>query len=88
MDLRLTIPAAAPFRAAAAELTEKFAAYLGAEAAAAKSLAAQTEAAIAPIAEAQPDQPIDMQLSANGRELVVTAHSGSMTGRSSCPLPD
>ena len=88
VDLRLTIPAAAPFRAVAAELTEKFAAYAGAAAGDAKSLAQAIEAAIAPVAEAQPDKPIDMEMSAEGRELVVTANSGSTTKRTTCPLPD
>ena len=88
MDLRLTIPAAAPYRAVAAEMTERFAAYLGADAAAAKSLGSAIVAAIAPAADAQPDTPIDVQMSAAGRELVVTANSGSTTKRTTCALPD
>ena len=88
VDLRLTIPAAAPYRAVAAEIMERFAAYLGADSGAAKSLAQAIEAAIAPAADAQPDNPIDVEMSAKGRELVVTANAGSTTKRTTCPLPD
>ena len=88
VDLRLTIPAAAPFRAVATELMEKFAEYAGAEAAAAKSLAQAVEASIAPAADAHPDQPIAMEMSAEGPELVVTANAGTTTKRATCPLPD
>ena len=88
VDLRLSIPAAAPYRAVAAELLERFAAYVGADAGAAKSLAQATVAAIAPAADAQPDAAIDLEMSADGRELVVTANAGSTTKRTTCPLPD
>jgi len=88
VDLRLTIPAGAPYRAVATELMEKFAEYAGAEAGAAQSLAQAVEASIAPVAEAHPDQPIAMEMSAAGREVVVTANAGSMTKRATCPLPD
>jgi hypothetical protein len=85
VDLRLTIPTAAPFRALAAELTQKFAEYVGAEAGAAKKLAAAVDAALG---EAQPGKSIDMEMSAGDRELVVTSNSGQATKRSTCPLPD
>ena len=88
MDLQLTIPAAMPFREVATELVERFAAYAGAPADAAKSFAQAIEAAIAPVAEAQPDTPIDLKMSADDRELVVTTTSGSTTKRTTCPLPD
>ena len=88
VDLRLTIPAAAPFLVVAVELTEKFAAYAGAPAADARSLAAAVEAAIAPVAEAETDKPIEMKMSAEGRELVVTADAGTTTKRTTCTLPD
>lgn len=88
VDLRLTIPAAAPFLVVASELTEKFAAYAGAAASDARSLAKAVEAAIAPVAAAESDKPIDMTMSAEGRELVVTANSGATTKRTTCPLPD
>jgi hypothetical protein len=88
VDLRLTIPAAAPYLAVAVELAGRFAEYSGAAADAARTLAQAVEAAIAPVAEAQPDKPIDLEMSAQGRELVVTARAGSTTKRATCPLPD
>jgi hypothetical protein len=88
VDLQLTIPAAAPFREVATELIERFAVYAGASPDAAKSLAQAFEAAIAPVAAAQPDTPIDLKMSAEERELVVTTTSGSTTKRTTCPLPD
>jgi hypothetical protein len=88
VDLRLSIPAAAPYLAVAAEMLERFAAYVGADSGAAKSLAQATVAAITPAADAQPDTPIDLQMSAHGRELVVTANAGSTTKRTTCALPD
>lgn len=88
VDLRLTIPAAAPYLAVAVELTGRFAEYSGAAADAARTLAQAVDAAIAPVAGAQPDTPIDLEMSAQGRELVVTARAGSTTTRATCPLPD
>jgi hypothetical protein len=87
VDLRLTIPAAAPYSAVAAELTEKFAAYAGAEADAAQALAKAVEASIAPIARASPQASVHLEMSAGERELVVTVKSGS-TQKLTCPLPD
>ena len=85
VDLRLTIPAVSPFRELAAELVAKFAEYAGATAAAAKTLARNIETTI----DAVPDAaPIDFELSAQERELVVTANSGQTTKRTTCPLPD
>ena len=88
VDLRLTIPAAAPYLAVAVELATRFAEYSGASADAAHTLAQSVEAAIAPVAAAQPDKTIDLEMSAQGRELVVTARAGSTTKRATCPLPD
>lgn len=88
VDLRLRIPANAPYVAVAVELAGRFAEYSGAAAGAARALALDVEAAIAPVAAAQPDKPIDLQMSAKGRELVVTAQAGSTTTRATCALPD
>ena len=88
VDLRLTIPADAPYRAVAVELAGRFAEYLGAAAGVAKDFAHALEAVIQPVAEARPNQPIDLEMSAQGRELVATANSGSTTKRATCPLPD
>jgi hypothetical protein len=86
-DLRLTIPAAAPYSAVAAELAEKFAEYAGADARAAQSLAEAVEASITPIAAASPHASVHLEMSARERELVVTVNSGS-TKKLTCPLPD
>ncbi len=87
VDLRLTIPAAAPYSAVAAELAEKFAAYAGADAQAAQSLGEAVEASITPIARASPHASVHLEMSARDRELVVTVNSGS-TKKLTCPLPD
>jgi hypothetical protein len=88
LDLRLTIPAAAPYHAVAGELAGKFAEYAGASAAAAHTLARAVEASIAPFAQASPAVSINLEMSARERELVITAHSGSTMKRATCPLPD
>ena len=88
VDLRLTIPAAAPYRAIATELAEKFAEYVGVAASAARAMAEAVAATIAPVADAQPDTPIDLEMTTEGRELIVTAHSGSTTKRMTCAIPD
>ena len=81
VDLRLTIPAAAPYLAVAVELAGRFAEYSGAAADAARTLAHAVEAAIAPVAEAQPDKPIDLEMLAQGRELVVTGMTSAPSSR-------
>lgn len=88
VDLRLTIPADAPYVPVAVELARRFAEYSGAAADRARALAEAVEAAIAPVAEAHSDTPIDLEMSAQGPELVVTATAGSITTRETCPLPD
>ena len=88
VDLRLTIPAGAPYVTVAVELARRFAEYSGAAADQARALAQAVEAAVAPVGEAQPDTPIDLEMSAQGPELVVTATAGSITKRATCPLPD
>jgi hypothetical protein len=87
VDLRLTIPAAAPYSAVAVELAEKFAEYAGADARAAQRLAEAVEASIRPIAAASPHASIQLEMSARERELIVTVNSGS-TKKLTCPLPD
>ena len=87
VDLRLTIPAHAPFDAVAAELAGKFAEYAGAEAAAAQELARELESSIVAIATASPHASVKLEMLAHERELVVTVNSGS-TKKLTCPLPD
>ncbi|HEX9367362.1 MAG TPA: hypothetical protein VF921_12085 [Vicinamibacterales bacterium] len=86
VDLRLTIPAAEPYHAVAGELAGKFAEYSGADAGAARRLADAVVASIALIADGRAS--IDLQMSTEARELVVTAMSGPTTKRTTCPLPD
>jgi hypothetical protein len=87
VELRLTVPVAAPYSAIAGELAEKFAEYAGADAAAAHELAQAVEASITPIAEASPHASVHLEMSARERELVVTVNAGS-TKKLTCPLPD
>jgi hypothetical protein len=84
VDLRLTIPAGAPFHEVAGELAEKFAEYGGADAEAARGLARAVQASIA---KARPGASIDLVMAAHERELVVTLNAGS-TQKLTCPLPD
>jgi hypothetical protein len=88
VDLRLTIPAASPYQQVAVEIAEKFAEYAGAPAAAARALAERIGATLAPVVQAHPDLPIDLEMSAQGAELVVTARAGQATHRATCPLPE
>jgi hypothetical protein len=85
LDLRLTIPAVTPFRELAAELVAKFAEYAGAKAAAAKTLARDLETTIGGMAA---DTAVDVEVSAQDQELVVTTTAGNTTRRTTCPLPD
>ena len=86
VDLRLTIPAAAPYHSVAGELAGKFAEYSGAAPDAAHRLAEAVVASVAAIADGR--AAIDLEMSTEERELVVTAKSGSTTKRTTCPLPD
>jgi hypothetical protein len=88
VDLRLTISTGSPYLAVAAELAGKFAEYAGAHADAAKGLAHDIGTTINKMAEAAPAANIDIELSAQDHEIVVTANSGKTTTRASCPLPD
>jgi hypothetical protein len=91
VDLRLTIPATAPFDGVASELAGKFAEYAGAGAAAAARLRKDVDAAIAPfiaVGAAGAAPSIDLDLRARDGELVVTTQAGAKTTRTSCPLPD
>ena len=88
MDLRLTIPAGAPYHTLAAELAAKYAEYSGAPAAQAQKLAQAVEALAARVADGAIDGAIDLTMEAGARELIVTATSGPRTDRATCPLPD
>ena len=87
VDLRLTIPAVAPYHGLAAELAGKFAEYAGAEANAAHALAHEVESSLTAVAEATPETPVKLEMQADERELVVTL-TGGATKKLTCPLPD
>jgi hypothetical protein len=87
VDLRLTIPAAAPYPAVAAELAGKFAEYAGAAPDAASGLTRDIEACLAAVAETSPDASVELEMLTREDELVVTLNSGS-TRKLTCPLPD
>ena len=72
VDLRLTIPAAAPFRAVAIELAEKFAEHTGD--ANPQSVADRVAASIADAARTAPAGDITIELSAHNGGIAIRAH--------------
>jgi hypothetical protein len=87
VDLRLTIPAAAPFHAVAGELAAKFAEYSGAEAGAAAQLAKAVVALAATLGATAPDGSIAPVMEAREQEMVVVAATGARHEQATCPLP-
>ena len=86
-DVRLTIPAAGPFRAVAGELAAKFAQYVGSNAGAASELRRAVERLAATVTNgAAADASIDFDMSADDRVLTVRASSGSRSGQATCQL--
>jgi hypothetical protein len=88
VDLRLTIPASAPFHSVAGELAGKFAEFAGTGADAAHRFARSVEAILAPIGASSTTGSVDLEIAAEDHELVLTATSGSIIKRLTCPLPD
>jgi hypothetical protein len=86
VDLRLTIPAAAPYHAIAGELAGKFAEYSGAAAGAAKHLARTIESLAGTLGASDSDGSIDLTMEARERELIVVATAGGRTEQVTCPL--
>jgi hypothetical protein len=70
VDLRLTIPAAAPYRELAVELAGKFAEYAGASHAAAADVSKTVEAAVGAAPDGHPA--VDLKFSADGGEVTVS----------------
>ena len=87
VDLRLTIPAVAPYHAVAGELAGKFAEYSGADAAAAATLAKAVEALANRLGSSTPNGSIALVMAVRERELVVVAESGAGRDQATCPLP-
>jgi hypothetical protein len=86
VELRLTVPADAPYREMAAEFATKFAEYAGAD----KRAAAAFGEAVAGIAQgvANGSQPIEFKLARRPVLVTVRATSGSRHGETTCPLPE
>lgn len=72
VDLRLTIPAAAPFRSVAVELAQKFAEHAGD--ANPKSVADGLAASMAEVARTSPAASITIEMSAQDGDVAVRAH--------------
>lgn len=87
VDLRLSIPAAAPFHAVAGELAGKFAEYSGAVAGAAEQLAKAVESLAWTLGAGVNDGSIAMTMEVRGGQLVVVASAGTRTEQATCPLP-
>jgi hypothetical protein len=85
VDLRLTIPAASPYRELAGELAARFAEYAGATTHDAHELAHAVESSLSGMDGAAA---VDLEMSAQGNELVVTARRGQTSTRTTCRLPD
>ena len=87
VDLRLTIPAAAPYHAVAGELAGKFAEYSGADAAAAAAFAKRVETLTDELGATSPNGSIALVMEVREREMVVVAQSGARREEAACPLP-
>ena len=80
VDLRLTIPAAAPFRTVAAEMAEKFAEHAGA--ANPKSVADGLATSLAEVARTSPNgAAILIEMTSENGGVVINAASDSTTKR-------
>ena len=84
VDLRLTIPAKAPYRDIAAELAGKFAEYAGASSRRAGEVSAAVVAALGQAAT----ESVDIEMAASGDELTVTAAPGVSVVPATFPLQD
>jgi hypothetical protein len=72
VDLRLTIPAAAPFRSVALELAERFAEHAGDSNP--RSVADHLAASIAEVARSAPSSDILIEMSAQNGGVAIHAH--------------
>jgi hypothetical protein len=85
VDLRLTIPTAAPFAGVAGEVASRFAAYSGASEADADALRRAVDAATSQ-ARTGSAESITFDLSVDERGLTVQSEFAGRTERVSCPL--
>jgi hypothetical protein len=79
VDLRLTIPPAAPFRNVATEMAEKFAEHAGAPNP--KSVGSQLAAAMSRASSAAPDTEILIEMSSENGGVAVSASPGPAASR-------
>jgi hypothetical protein len=85
-DVQLTIPAAGPFRALAAEMAAKFAQYSGSNAGAASELRRAVERLAATVGNgAAPDASIVIDMNAGDRLVTIRVSSGSKSDQATCP---
>jgi hypothetical protein len=84
VDLRLTIPAKAPYRDIAAELAGKFAEYAGAS----QRRAAEVSSAVQTALGQATTDSVDIEMAASGDELIVTANPGPSAEPATFPLLD
>jgi CHASE2 domain-containing sensor protein len=85
LELRLTISGAAPYRDIAVELAMKFAQFAGASQ---RSVSDLSKAVSTALVQTTAGSSIDIELTAEGTELIVTTNAGSSTERATFPLPD
>jgi hypothetical protein len=86
-DVRLTIPAASPYRALAGELAARFAEYSGSNAGAASQLRKAVERLAAAVTNGgAPDASIDFAMTADDRLVTVRASSGSRSDEATCRI--
>jgi hypothetical protein len=86
VDLRLTVPADAPYREMAAELATKFAEYAGAD----KHAAAAFGESVGRVAQgvANGRDPIEFEMARRPVLVTVRATSGTRHDETTCPLPE
>ena len=85
VDLRLTIPTAAPFAGVAGEVASRFAAYSGASQGDAEGVRRAVDAAASRARGASADS-ITFDLTADERDLTVESDVAGRTERITCPL--
>ena len=85
VDLRLTIPTAAPFAGVAGDVASRFAAYSGASEGDADALRREVDAA-ASRARGSSAESITFDLSVSDEDLTVESEVGGRTERITCPL--
>lgn len=84
-DLRLTIPASAPYAGLAGEIARRFAEYSGASEADATRLRAEIDALLKDLGGRNGDA-VDFEMTADNGTLHISARSGARVERTTCTL--